>query len=610
MFLTGSVVIFKWRNEEGWPVEYVSEDVESIFGYLASDWTSGKILYADILHKDDVERIGSEVRHFSESGASKFEHEPYRVIRKDGEIIWLIDHTTILRNEAGNITHYLGYVVDITRRKQAEEELRKSEERYRSIWKNSPVGIALTDREIRISMVNPAFCRILGYQDDELHGHPLFELLAKKDDRLFNGALNTETHEELASLHGSHSAELTFLKKNGDSIIVDLSIDFIIAEDNSVDYMIVQMTDITERKQIQKVIERGKQQWEHTFDTVPDQIMVVDPNGVIERVNRSCAEYFNVKPKEMIGTRCNEWYHDGLVMLRETRLRKSPLKTKEVLSSEFHNPEDDTFLYISVTPLVNENEGLIGVVHVARDITAMKKAEKALREANETRQRQAMFRQIEQIFSAIRHEIGNALNTLKTTLNVLYTNIDRFSTEKRDIYFQRALDTFKSAEQMLRVLKEYQKFDELEPEKLHLDRFVTEKIGILIDNAKSAGVRMNYQPGSHDKITKADRDALMRIILNLVDNAIHATQDCDNPTITISTRWDTDWLYLRVSDNGVGIAEEEQYKVFAPLYTTRRDGSGLGLAIVQKLMQQMGGAVRLDSKPGKGAKFEIRFPAA
>jgi PAS domain S-box-containing protein len=610
MFLAGSVVIFKWRNEEGWPVEYVSENVEGIFGYLASDWTSGKISYADILHKDDVERIGSEVRHFSESGASKFEHEPYRVIREDGEIVWLIDHTTILRNEAGDITHYLGYVVDITRRKQVEEELRKSEERYRSIWKNSPVGIALTNRKARFTMANPAFCKILGYQKNELNDRPLFELLAEEDNRLFDGILNTDVHKKLSSLYGSHPTELTLLKKNGNPIIVDLSIDFITAENNSVDYMIVQMTDITERRRIQQAIEQAKQQWENTFYTVPDQIMIIDTKSVIKRVNKSCAAYLNVKPAEMVGTQCDKWYRSRLETLSNTCPRKTAHRTRQVQHVEYHNPDDDTFFHTSVTPLVNKDNKTIGVVHVTRDITQMKIAEKALRETREVQQRQAMFRQIEDIFSSIRHEIGNALNTLKTTLNVLYTNIDRFPVEKRDIYFRRALDTFGSAERMLRVLKEYQRFDELHPEELHLDRFITEKIGILIDNAKSAGVKLHYQPGLRGKIVKADRDALMRIILNLVDNAIHATRDLVNPTITISTYGDRDWLYLCVRDNGVGIAEDEGFKVFTPLYTTRPDGSGLGLAIVQKLMQQMGGSVRLDSTPGKGAKFELRLHPA
>jgi|GEM_PF-6308188 len=526
----------------------------------------------------------------------------------DGNDIIVDIHAIPLFDDDGEVGAVIEFNRNITEQRQAAAELQAEKAQTQQYLNIVGVMVVALDDEQKVTMINRMGCKMLRYRAEEIIGKNWFthfipkasrEKVRQAYSRLMIGELKSVEYFENKIVTSAGKERIiawhnALLRDNDDRIVDTLA----------------SGRDITEHNQIMKAIEKGKRQWEHTFDTVPDQIMIVDPDGMIERVNKSCAEYFNVEPGDMVETNCNEWYHCNHSHIKNMSSKELAQKVEPIQNKEYHNPDNNTYLSISVTPMLDEADEAIGMVHVARDITEQKKAAEVLREANETKQREAMFRQIEQIFSAIRHEIGNALNTLKTTLNVLYTNIDRFPVEKRNIYFQRALDTFKSAEQMLRVLKEYQKFDELEPEKLHLDRFITEKIGILIDNAKSAGVKLNYKPGSHDKITKADRDALMRIILNLVDNAIHATQDCDNPTITISTHRDSDWLYLRVSDNGVGIAEEEQYKVFAPLYTTRRDGSGLGLAIVQKLMQQMGGAVRLDSKPGKGAKFEIRFPAA
>jgi len=125
MFISGPVVVFKWQNKEGWPVEYVSPNVKDVFGYSVEELLSGKPPYAEIVPKEDIGRVSNEVATYSESGVEDFEHKPYRIIRKDRKVIWIADYTTILRDEAGKIIHYLGYIVDITERKKAEEELQK-----------------------------------------------------------------------------------------------------------------------------------------------------------------------------------------------------------------------------------------------------------------------------------------------------------------------------------------------------------------------------------------------------------------------------------------------------------------------------------------------------
>jgi PAS domain S-box-containing protein len=124
IFTAGPVVVFKWQNAPGWPVEYVSGNVEEVFGYTAEEFIRGAVSYAGIVPAEDIGRVAEEVKSNSESGAPGFHHLPYRIIRKDGRAVWLLDYTSILRNEAGEVTHYLGYVVDITERKQAEDKIR------------------------------------------------------------------------------------------------------------------------------------------------------------------------------------------------------------------------------------------------------------------------------------------------------------------------------------------------------------------------------------------------------------------------------------------------------------------------------------------------------
>lgn len=116
-------VLFRWKAKEGWPVDFVSNNVVQ-FGYSAEEFLSGALLYVTIIHPDDLERVSKEVRAHSESGDDRFRQE-YRIIAKNGAVHWVDDRTVIEREKNGNITHYQGIIIDITERKHTEEAIRR-----------------------------------------------------------------------------------------------------------------------------------------------------------------------------------------------------------------------------------------------------------------------------------------------------------------------------------------------------------------------------------------------------------------------------------------------------------------------------------------------------
>lgn len=123
LFSHGPVVVFRWRNEEGWPVEFVSGNVEALTGYPTEEFASGRLPYASLIHADDIERVGREVADNSASGAW-FEHAPYRLRRRDGEWLWIYDYTVVLRDGQGAATHFYGYIMDISERVANDELIR------------------------------------------------------------------------------------------------------------------------------------------------------------------------------------------------------------------------------------------------------------------------------------------------------------------------------------------------------------------------------------------------------------------------------------------------------------------------------------------------------
>ena len=141
LFVHGPVVIFKWRNAAGWPVEYASANAIEVFGHSADDFVSGRVSYGEVLHPDDAGRVGREVAAGTASGARGWAHEHYRVLHRDGSVRWLYDYTRVIRDAAGAATHYLGYVIDISERIAAEDEARELERRLLHAQKLESLGL-------------------------------------------------------------------------------------------------------------------------------------------------------------------------------------------------------------------------------------------------------------------------------------------------------------------------------------------------------------------------------------------------------------------------------------------------------------------------------------
>ena len=118
-------VAFLWKNVPHWPVQFVSENVLNLLGYTAHEFMTGEIVYADLIHHDDLDRVLKEI--VTDNTTKNFKHKPYRMITKSGEIRWIDDSTSIVRDEQGNITHYQGIIMDVTECELAKEEMLNSQ---------------------------------------------------------------------------------------------------------------------------------------------------------------------------------------------------------------------------------------------------------------------------------------------------------------------------------------------------------------------------------------------------------------------------------------------------------------------------------------------------
>jgi phosphoserine phosphatase RsbU/P len=168
------VVLFRRRAGKRPALVYVSSNF-SQFGYSADDFIRGTIRFTQIVHPEDRDRLVKEVKQFAEADVEEYT-QSYRIVTRSGEVRWVQDQTSVVRDEKGRKVYNQGIMVDVTPRRLAEEELRKSEEKFRRIVETAGEGFVLMDDHLRIVEVNDSYCRMLGYRREEVLSKTTFDL--------------------------------------------------------------------------------------------------------------------------------------------------------------------------------------------------------------------------------------------------------------------------------------------------------------------------------------------------------------------------------------------------------------------------------------------------
>ncbi len=247
LFDNGQFILFKRRNEAGWPVEYVSNNVADILGYSAKDFQLGNIDVASLIHPDDLNNVVRETsRAINNNSCDHYIYEPYRFRKHNGEYLWFYDTTRIIRDENHQITHLVNYLTDITTRKKAEQELHL----YASIFHSSSEAIVVTDKQSKIISINPAFTTITGYSESEAVGRTPNFLSSGKHGINFYDSMWKELNET-----GKWQGEIWNRTKTGELYAEWLSISTILDKEGDVENYIALFSDITETKLISERVE-------------------------------------------------------------------------------------------------------------------------------------------------------------------------------------------------------------------------------------------------------------------------------------------------------------------------------------------------------------------
>ncbi len=229
-----------------------------------------------------------------------------------------------------------------------------------------------------------------------------------------------------------------------------------------------------------------------------------------------------------------------------------------------------------------------------------------------TRQRRDMqgrhARSLEQLSASIAHEIRNPITAAKS----LVQQMGEEPAAAENVQYARvALEELERVEKSISHLLRYARDEELQMGEIRLNEVIDSAVESFRDRAARKGIEIVQQIDGQSEL-RADGEKLRRVVINLVGNAMDALEEgkVQSPRILVSSGENLagNEVWLRVRDNGQGIDEEAQAKLFNPFYTSKSGGTGLGLAITRKIVEAHGGEIEIVSEPGKGAQFIVTFP--
>jgi signal transduction histidine kinase len=213
------------------------------------------------------------------------------------------------------------------------------------------------------------------------------------------------------------------------------------------------------------------------------------------------------------------------------------------------------------------------------------------------------------MFSGIRHELGNPINSIKTAVVVLRENLRDYTPDVVAEFLDRVLSDVGRVEALLRDLKNFSMYETPEIQDVNLHAFIDGLLSIVTTDCSNRGIRLRTFLRPDAQWGLLDPRALQHVMLNVLTNAMDAVKEREAPQIAIGVRREGDRVLVTVKDNGCGIPADFKHHLFKPFFTTKKHGTGLGLVIMKNMMTKMDGTIEVDSRENVETVVTLNLPA-
>jgi len=510
------------------------------------------------------------------------------------------------------VTYYQSIMRDITERKNSEEILRESEEKFRKVFEDSPIGMVMTGKDMGILTVNNSFCNMLGYSESELYGST-FRRFTHPD---YIPGDELEMLKLVAREIPVYHTEKRYFKNDGSIIWGSTTVSLIRNNSGEVRFFLAMVGDITSRKIAEGELEKSFSLQNATLESTADGILVVDTNGKIVQYNQKFAEMWRI-PEEVLKLMKDEaalqYVLDQLKCPGDFIGKVKILYSDpEAITSDLLEFKDGRFFERYSQPQKIGGRS-VGRVWSFRDITARKKAENELIAAKEKAEESDRLKTA--FLHNVSHEIRTPMNAIMGFSTLL--NEPGISDDERHQYIDII---FRSGNHLLSIINDIVDLASIETGQVKLNKGQIN----LNTTLRSLYDQFSYKKIPH-KITLsletplsikdaeiiADNTKLVQILSNLVNNAFKFTV---KGKISFGYDLKDEFVEFFVRDTGIGIPAQHLSRIFDRFYqvdntkSRQYSGTGLGLSICKAYVELQGGKIWVSSKPDEGTEFRFTIP--
>jgi len=340
-----------------------NSSAERIYGYSSAEVIGRHI--SILLPPNRPDEVSQLLKRIGRG--ERVDHYESVRIRKDGQLIHISLMISPVRDTTGKIVGASTIARDISGHKRVEEALRKSEERYRTLFQESRDAIFTTSQEGKILDANRSMVNLFGYSREETIGLKAMETYVFSEDRL-------KFQQKIEREGFVRDYEIKLRKKDGTEMDCLLTATVRRAGDGNISGYQGIIRDITERRQAEEKLKQASEEWELTFNSINDLISIHDKDFRIVKVNKSFADTFGMENRELIGKKCYEIIH-GTEEPWPNCPHEQTLGCGKPATEEFWEPRRSRYLEVSTSPICNEKCEMIGTIHITKDITDRKKVE-------------------------------------------------------------------------------------------------------------------------------------------------------------------------------------------------------------------------------------------
>ncbi len=347
-------------------------------------------------------------------------------------------------------------------------------------------------------------------------------------------------------------------------------------------------------------VRAARARWEATFNAITDGLVLTTPEGIIEQVNEAFARLFDLERGHWLGQSCHRvWERFG---------RRGPCGHERVLATGASQEEEvqeattGRAFRVLIMPVKSVRGEILGLVHSFRDVTVERHLQWQARQA----ERMVLAGQI---VSGIAHEAATPLSVIANLAETLLLDVPPDSPMAADLR-SIAAQARRIAE-MLRRLLDFVRQAPPAFRPLDVNALIEETLALLRHSFRAARIEVVTHLDPELPPVWADEGQLQQVLLNLFTNAIQAMPEGGRLSVRTELRAGTPKpIHLTVEDTGMGIPPEYLSRIFDFFFTTRADrgGTGLGLAIARQIVEAHEGTIEVESAPGRGTRFRLRFP--